>query len=43
MPLQFGRAAKALPAEPPRSLADEVRLFLLTFTGGFLFMTVYLA
>ncbi len=28
---------------PHRAIADEVRLFALTFAGGFLFMMIYLA
>ena len=30
-------------AAAPSSLADDLRLFALTFAGGFLFMTVFLA
>ncbi len=42
----FGRArgyaiAAAEPA--PASLSDDLRIFALTFIGGFLFMAVYLA
>ena len=38
--------AQARAVAPPRqesSLADDLRLFALTFGGGFLFMAVYLA
>ena len=42
---RFGRkgsySAAALPA--PSTLVGDIRLFALTFAGGFLFMTVYLA
>jgi hypothetical protein len=46
-PRQFGRRqpftfALPLPAHH-LSLADDARLFLTTFVGGLLFMTVYLA
>ncbi len=43
---RFGRGrAYALAAEaaPATRLANELRLFALTFAGGFLFMTIYLA
>ncbi len=36
----FARAAESLAAP---ALSDELRLFALTFVGGFLFMSVYLA
>ncbi len=36
----FARAAESLPSP---ALSDELRLFALTFAGGFLFMSVYLA
>lgn len=41
----FGRArpTAVAVAEAPSSAADDVRIFALTFVGGFLFMTVYLA
>ena len=42
----FGRrplASDSHRAEPAAGLSDDVRLFALTFAGGFLFMTVYLA
>ena len=40
----FGRArAVAAVAEPAPGLIDDLRIFALTFGGGFLFMTVYLA
>lgn len=42
----FGRRALFVldeaPAAPIR-LSDDARLFALTFAGGFLFMSVYLA
>ena len=41
----FGRkmpyTAAAIAA--PSTIANDLRLFALTFAGGFLFMTVYLA
>ena len=42
----FGRAKSyaMTAAEPaPSSLSDDLRIFILTFVGGFLFMAVYLA
>ena len=43
----FGRRARsALGSNAPRAanaLTEDVRLFALTFVGGFLFMAVYLA
>ena len=41
----FGRARPAVSAvaEPAPGLIDDLRIFALTFGGGFLFMTVYLA
>ena len=41
----FGRRRPYLAAvaQPAPSVADDLRIFLLTFGGGFLFMTVYLA
>ena len=34
----------AIAAEPaPSSAADDLRIFALTFAGGFLFMAIYLA
>jgi hypothetical protein len=41
----FGRRASVQSAAiaPPSSMADDLRLFALTFAGGFLFMTVFLA
>lgn len=42
----FGRkgVAAAVAARRPHStLADDLKLFTLTFAGGFLFMTLYLA
>jgi hypothetical protein len=45
---RFGRRQPftyAMPADqaPGFTLADDARLFLTTFVGGLLFMTVYLA
>ena len=45
---RFGRrpapvGAQAMARHPGSALSDELRLFALTFAGGFLFMTVYLA
>ena len=47
-PRPFGRRprpafAQAIERAPAPALSDELRLFALTFAGGFLFMTVYLA
>jgi hypothetical protein len=41
----FGRAKSYAVAAPeaPSSLSDDLRIFALTFAGGFLFMAVYLA
>lgn len=41
----FGRkcAASAVASAPRSTLADDLRLFALTFAGGFLFVSVYLA
>jgi hypothetical protein len=45
--LSFGRRELAFDAgDAPRStsrISDDLRLFALTFAGGFLFMSVYLA
>jgi hypothetical protein len=40
-----GRTATAVcPVGPPASnLVNDLRLFALTFAGGFLFMTIFLA
>ena len=38
-----GRPYVAAAAAPAQGLADDLRIFILTFAGGFLFMTVYLA
>ena len=35
--------AVTVAAAPRSTLADDLRLFVLTFAGGFLFMTVFLA
>lgn len=41
-PLRFGRRAPAtaavMPAEP--SISDDLKLFALTFVGGFLFVSI---
>jgi len=47
-PRPFGRRtrpafAQAIERAPAPALSDELRLFALTFAGGFLFMSVYLA
>jgi hypothetical protein len=41
----FGRAKPYVVAgaEPASQLADDLRIFALTFVGGFLFMAIYLA
>ncbi|MDQ3075116.1 MAG: hypothetical protein M3Q88_05850 [Pseudomonadota bacterium] len=43
----FGRRERAfvLDAEQPvaSAFSDDLRLFMLTFAGGFLFVSVYLA
>lgn len=41
----FGRkgVAAAATAAPRSALADDIRLFALTFAGGFLFMSLFLA
>jgi hypothetical protein len=42
----FGRAkgfAIAASEPAPSSLSDDLRIFALTFVGGFLFMAIYLA
>jgi hypothetical protein len=41
----YGRARPyAAAAEPaPSGIAEDLRIFTLTFVGGFLFMAVYLA
>ena len=42
----FGRAKDYafVAAEPaPSSASDDLRIFALTFAGGFLFMAIYLA
>jgi hypothetical protein len=41
----FGRkgVAAAAVAGPRSTLADDLKLFTLTFASGFLFMTLYLA
>lgn len=41
----FGRKAVAVAVTPaPRSsFVDDVKLFALTFAGGFLFVSLYLA
>ena len=41
----FGRkgVAVAVAVAPRSTLADDLKLFALTFAGGFLFMSLYLA
>jgi len=42
----FGRArtyAVAAPEHAPSGLFDDLRIFVFTFLGGFLFMAIYLA
>ena len=41
----FGRkgVVAAVAAGPRSTLADDLKLFTLTFASGFLFMTLYLA
>jgi hypothetical protein len=41
----FGRGKPYVTAraEPASQFADDLRIFALTFVGGFLFMAVYLA
>ena len=36
-------AAACSAVEPPSNLVGDIRLFALTFAGGFLFMTIFLA
>jgi len=36
-------AVDALTASRPASIANDLRLFAMTFAGGFLFMAIYLA
>ena len=42
---RFGRSGSVQAAviAAPSKLTDDIRLFALTFAGGFLFMTVFLA
>jgi hypothetical protein len=46
-PLSFGRRLPAAPARTDESKAastgENLRLFVMTFTAGFLFMSVFLA
>ncbi|HVF37537.1 MAG TPA: hypothetical protein VNA29_06300 [Sphingomicrobium sp.] len=45
-PRSFGRGrtyALTAPAPAPAGVSDDLRLFAMTFAGGFLFMAVYLA
>jgi len=47
-PMAFGRSgldrvADALPARAPSQMAADVRLFVITFLGGFIFVSAYLA
>ena len=42
--LRFGRKGVAMATAAPRaSFADDLKLFALTFAGGFTFMCLYLA
>ena len=43
MALHRSGRGQAYAAEPNASLLGDLRLFALTFAGGFLFLTVYLA
>ena len=38
-----GKNAAAACVEAPSSIASDLRLFALTFAGGFLFTTIFLA
>jgi hypothetical protein len=42
---RFGRGGSCASTaiEAPSTLASDLKLFALTFAGGFLFVTVYLA
>jgi hypothetical protein len=43
---RFGRGRRyssIIVDQPVRTVSDDLRLFALTFVGGFLFMGVYLA
>ena len=47
-PMAFGRSGldrvpDALPARTPSQLGADVRLFVMTFLGGFIFVSAYLA
>lgn len=43
-PRQFGRLARAAANEQRESsLGDHIRLFLMTFLAGFVFVSVFLA
>ena len=39
----FGRKGIASAVEPRWALASDLKLFALTFAGGFLFVSLYLA
>ena len=41
--LRFGRKGVAVAAEPRSHFGNDLKLFALTFAGGFLFMSLYLA
>ncbi|MGI8932340.1 MAG: hypothetical protein ACR2FK_08190 [Sphingomicrobium sp.] len=42
--LSFGRGRRYLLEAPSaQSVSDDARLFAMTFVGGFMFMSVYLA
>ena len=46
-PMAFGRSlsreAAAVPPRAPSQLAADVRLFVMTFLAGFIFVSAYLA
>ena len=46
-PMAFGRSlsreAAAVPPRAPSQLAADVRLFVMTFVAGFIFVSAYLA
>jgi hypothetical protein len=50
-PLSFGKAPKPTiqpvppvePAAAPRSMADDLRLFAMTFAAGFIFVSLFIA
>ena len=44
-PRQFGRAFRCEPTPVPEhsQLGDDIKLFLITFLAGFVFVSVFLA